>query len=273
MTEEEVEKKRQEIKFFQEQYDQANNQEFFKPKISQYETQYNTDRKLQGYKSVFEALHHEAKILNDKKQNLKDNYQKQTKLISQQYIESKKCPNSEAILLKVHRERLSQLFQALDHDYDGYISAAKISIASLSNELLDVLTPLLLKIEEHSLQLDFEQFVQIVMDFSKYLSHPDKALLLGAERELFKSPQEQHPFTPALTANTRAIMEYANSENRKVHLWEDTRERTIGDKENDELQECTFHPQILDYKPGKFKKGIKSRMDLKETIIHTMSNC
>lgn len=56
--------------------------------------------------------------------------------------------NSNAILFNLWKQKLLSLFELLDSDYDGYISSQKIDISKLSNETLDVLTPLLLKIEE-----------------------------------------------------------------------------------------------------------------------------
>ena len=272
ISEEAFESKRQEIKFFEEFYDKNNDQEMFKPKISSYENIKNLDRKSQGYGTVFDALHQEARILREKKENLVKSCEKAEEQSHLQYLQNKSCPNSTRILHKVQKAKLSELFEQLDNDYDGYISAQKIDISKLSNELLDVLTPLLLKIEEHALKLNFDQFVEIVFEFAKRLSLPDRTLLLGQSRKLYKSPPEQPSFKPTLSANTQALMQMGSGEKRKVNLWEDHRVRGNTEKENEEMYECTFHPQTLDYNPAKFKKGIKSKMGLKDTLIQTMTN-
>lgn len=240
--------------------------------ICEYENKSNVDKKNKGYRSVFDALYIESRILKEKKQNLVELKTQQDTMTSLQYKESKKWGKSEKILLKMQRNILKTLFDHLDHDYDGYISAHKIDISNISNELLDVLTPLLLKIEEHSLQLDFEQFWEIVLEFSKSLPLTDKEILLGAERNYLKSPPQQFSFQPELTANTRALAHQNPSEGRKANLWEDHRVRTNGDKENEDMSECTFHPQTHDYNPKKFKKGISSNMGLKDTLVQTMGN-
>ena len=144
---------------------------------------------------------------------------------------------SNIILFKVWTRKLQDLFELLDNDYDGYISSHKIDISGLSNELLDVLTPLLLKIEEHQLVLDFDKFVEITLEFSKCLTLPDKTLLLGAERELFKSPPEAHPFTPNLTENTRAIVELGELDKRQFQLWEDHRKYSVQKDYSNEMNE------------------------------------
>jgi hypothetical protein len=285
-TEQEIEMKRQEQllkemtyeangKILGKIYNQFLNNfllEMFHPWTNDYENNENLDRKLQGYKSVFDALYQESRILKEKKENLKKKTEQQNELLMNQYREFHRCEKTEKILFNMQKKKLASLFEQLDHDYDGYISAHKINISKLSNELLDVLTPLLLKIEEHQLELDFDQFFQIVMEFAKFLPLTDKEILLGAERELFKSPPEEYTFVPQLTANTKEIMKHSQAERRKINLWEDHRMRETGDKENKEMYECTFHPQTLDYNPKKFKKEISSSMGLKETLIHTMSN-
>ena len=271
-TEEKINEKRQEIRYYEEIYDEKNNQELFKPKISEYGNPLNHDRKIQGYKNVYEALHEEARILKNKKQNLKKSSKEQNKFASEQYKKSKKNLKSDKILLKSHKAKLAKIFEMLDSDYDGYISAQKVDLSQLSNEILDILTPLLLKIEEHSLNIDFDQFVDIVLEFSQHLSITEKNILLGPDRELLRSPPEEHPFKPELSANTKAIIEFGGGDRRNVELWEDHRMRGSAEKENKELYECTFHPQILDYKPEHFRKGLNSKMGLKDTIVHTMSN-
>lgn len=272
ISEEAFESKRQQIKFFEEFYDKNNDQELFKPKISNYENIKNLDRKSQGYRSVFDALHQEARILKEKKHNLAKSCEKAEEQAHIQYLQNKICPNSAKILEKVQKAKLSELFEQLDNDYDGYISAQKIDISKLPNELLDVLTPLLLKIEEHALKLNFDQFVEIVLEFAKRLSLPDKTLLLGQTRELYKSPPEQPSFTPTLSANTKTIMQMGSKEKRKVNLWEDHRVRGNTEKENEQMYECTLHPQTIKYNPAKFKRGIKSKMGIKDTLIQTMTN-
>lgn len=273
ITWETIETEREKLRYFEEQCDSKTGQHLFVPKISEYEDSDKFDRKAQGYQSVFDALHDEARILKDKRKNLKKSMKQQQEDFSKHYKVQHVCKKSEKILLKLHKRKLADLFEMMDSDYDGFISAQKINIADLSNQLLDILTPLLLKIEEHSLVLNFEQFTEIVLEFSKILSISDKNILLGPERDLYKSPCEEPSFTPMLTENTREIMKFSNSKEWKVKLWEDHRLRGSNEKENyitqEDIEEWTFHPQIMSYHPDKFKNGIKSKMDLKETLMQT----
>lgn len=270
-TEQEIENMRQEIKFFQEMYDAKSQQELYKPKISHYEGMENHDRKMQGYKNVFEALHEEARILKEKKQNLKAATKVHKKQISEQYRESTKNPNSDKVLLKARRQKLKVIFDQLDSDQDGYISTQRIDLSQLSNELLDLLTPVFLQMEEN----DNKVGQTMLYDFDTFFSlcnFNGKNMILRPDRKLLKSPPSEPVFTPELTANTRAIMQYTQKEHRKVKLWEPKSPPVPANKENEELEGCTFHPQTLDYNPRKYKKGITSQMGLKETLVHTMLN-
>ena len=167
VTEQEIENLRQEVKFYQEMYDAKNQQEMFKPKISQYEGSEVHDRKMQGYRNVFEALHEEARILKEKKQNLKNAEKIYKQQVSSQYRESKKNPNSDKVLLKVKRQKMMEIFELLDSDHDGYVSTQKIDLSELSNEILDLLTPVFLQMEENDAKMgqamhyDFDTFFNL----------------------------------------------------------------------------------------------------------------
>lgn len=219
----------------EDNYDPNNGQTLYIPKICRYESSRSTERKLHKHESVFDALHQEARILNDKREILKKQYEK--KVADEKYKQIKASEKSNLILFNVWSKKLRELFEQLDNDYDGYISSHKIDISGLSNELLDVLTPLLLKIEEHELVLNFKEFVEITLEFSKCLTLPEKTLLLGAERELFKSPPEEHPFAPSLTENTRAIVELGEFDKRQFQLWEDHRRRSVPKEDDKEMYE------------------------------------
>ena len=56
-------------------------------------------------------------------------------------------------------KRLEKLFRALDSDDDGEISNHKISIKTLDNETISIITPLLLDIEKLNKPVKFDKFV------------------------------------------------------------------------------------------------------------------
>ena len=84
--------------------------------------------------------------------------------------------NSMKIMEKVKKKRYEDLFHLLDSNKDGKISAKDIDISrtkykfyylELSSEVLDAITPLLLKIEKDELVLDFNKFCLYSDRYSK----------------------------------------------------------------------------------------------------------
>jgi len=72
--------------------------------------------------------------------------------------------NSQKIVEKVESKRLHDLFEKMDSDYDGSISAEKINLELLSNEELDCLTPFLIYLENTGSKVDFDLFYQLIKD-------------------------------------------------------------------------------------------------------------
>lgn len=268
VSQEAIESLRQEIRGIEDNYDQKTGQPLYVPKISKYENSENIDRKMSKYESIFEALYEEARILKEKREILVTQHEQKEE--SQYMKQVSTSDRNNYILYQMWTKKIQNLFDTLDSDYDGVISSQKIDISALSNELLDVLTPLLLKIEEYALVLDFDQFLGITLDFWKWLSHPDRTLILGENRETskYRSAPEEFSHTPHLSDNTRAIVELGDYNSRRSPLYE--RSKVISEKENVDMHECTFKPSIKDYDSKKYQKGIKSKMNLKETLVESM---
>ena len=70
--------------------------------------------------------------------------------------------SSQKIMEKKKFQAFSQIFTWLDSDKDGHISADKIDISLLSADLLEVLSPLFMEMEELSQALDSEEFIDAV---------------------------------------------------------------------------------------------------------------
>lgn len=90
-TQEEIENERQKLRYFEEQIDSQTGQHLFVPKISEYEDSDKFNRRAQGYDSVFDALFDEARILKDKKKNLKKNMKQQQQVVTKQYKQQHLC--------------------------------------------------------------------------------------------------------------------------------------------------------------------------------------
>eukprot|EP00349_Pseudokeronopsis_sp_Brazil_P010364 CAMPEP_0202980358 /NCGR_PEP_ID=MMETSP1396-20130829/86303_1 /ASSEMBLY_ACC=CAM_ASM_000872 /TAXON_ID= /ORGANISM="Pseudokeronopsis sp., Strain Brazil" /LENGTH=70 /DNA_ID=CAMNT_0049720293 /DNA_START=1259 /DNA_END=1471 /DNA_ORIENTATION=+ len=59
--------------------------------------------------------------------------------------------------------RLNEIFDILDHDSDGYISASSIDVQTLPAEILEILSPVLCEMEELNQGLDRDEFVDAAL--------------------------------------------------------------------------------------------------------------
>ena len=72
----------------------------------------------------------------------------------------------------------------MDSDKDGQISADHIDISELSNDIIDIITPLLLKIEKEKLHLDISEFEKLISKFVEKLNVDSRNKLIGPKRDL-----------------------------------------------------------------------------------------
>jgi len=70
----------------------------------------------------------------------------------------------------------------LDSDGDGQISAYRIDISSLDPELLQVLSPLFIEMEEMGMSLNLEEFQDAANRLYKSVSLPEKNVLVKRQR-------------------------------------------------------------------------------------------
>ena len=88
---------------------------------------------------------------------------------------------STKIVENILNRQIADMFTQLDSDLDGMISANRIEISKLEPRKLEMLTPLLVEMEDLNLELDLENFTEAVKRLSKGLSIPEKDYLLGVE--------------------------------------------------------------------------------------------
>jgi hypothetical protein len=145
-------------------------------------------------RSVHESLYADSKLRNIKNQTgTKIFYQERKKKFSkylskqnkQDYSQQTKQKRSRSRLImeKIKSQRCRELFNKLDDDNDGYISAQKIDILHVDNYIIDLITPFLLDIESKALILNFEQFLEALTKFSKKnLTLDEKNALFGPKK-------------------------------------------------------------------------------------------
>ena len=92
------------------------------------------------------------------------------------------------------QDAFQQIFQWLDSDRDGHISAERIDISLLSADMLEVLSPLFMEMEELSQALDAEEFIDAVGRLYDSLSLPQKNILMlkPDKRDRSKSNKKKH---------------------------------------------------------------------------------
>lgn len=88
---------------------------------------------------------------------------------------------SSKIVENILNRQISEMFALFDSDLDGMISANRIDITRLDPKKLEMLTPLLVEMEDVNLELDLGNFTEAVKRLLKGLSIPEKDYLLGVE--------------------------------------------------------------------------------------------
>ena len=76
------------------------------------------------------------------------------------------------------QQAFNQIFTWLDSDGDGLISAMRIDISMLDTDLLEVISPLFIELEEIGQPLDQEEFIGALGRLYESLTLPQKDVLL-----------------------------------------------------------------------------------------------
>lgn len=191
-------------------------------------------RSRSGGKSVHEDLYIDSKvrqqrIVDDKCRQI---YQERKSKFNR-YLNKKPTnyavrhrSKSRKIMQKVKIQRCTDLFQKLDNDQDGYISSQKIDILGVSNDIIDLITPLLLRIEQKELILDYSQFYDILDKFSKNLTIDQKNLLFGPTKQL-TSRDVMNTFRPRINSKSMHICESIEKSTDKKRIGEMANERKV----------------------------------------------
>lgn len=71
--------------------------------------------------------------------------------------------NSRRICEQNEENKLLEIFQLLDSDGDGYISAQNIAVATVDADILQLISPVLYEMEDFSFTLTFGEFKEAVL--------------------------------------------------------------------------------------------------------------
>lgn len=99
---------------------------------------------------------------------------------------------------KMHKERklnaFAQIFGLLDSDRDGQISSMAIDISRVNTELLEVLSPLLIELEEINESLNLEDFQAAMCRLYESLPLPQRDILCLKRENRSKRHQPEYSF-------------------------------------------------------------------------------
>ena len=73
-------------------------------------------------------------------------------------MRARSSEKSNELYLTKLRKKVSEIFQALDSDHDGLISAHQVEITALQTEVLELIAPILLEMESKCISHTFESF-------------------------------------------------------------------------------------------------------------------
>jgi len=75
-----------------------------------------------------------------------------------------------------------KIFEKLDSDHDGQISAFRIDISSIDASLLQILTPLFVEMEDLGMNLNQNEFIEAASRLYDSVSLPEKSLMLNGQK-------------------------------------------------------------------------------------------
>jgi hypothetical protein len=115
---------------------------------------------------VWDWLHREK---SEKRCNSNDKnvYQAKSSEISTRIVESRK------------KIKFNEIFSALDSNNDGEIDSKNIDIKAIQIEILQLITPLLIEMEQFNQSLIREEFFEAMDKLFKGLTSTEKSIILG----------------------------------------------------------------------------------------------
>ena len=122
----------------------------------------------------------------------------------------KLAKTSSKLIEQWKEKRFREIFELLDSDGDGHISAQKIDISILTPEMLEIFTPLFCEMEELGQSLDLDEFIDASKWLYQTLTVPDKDLILAVKDKWMVAKaknQEVFSFHPNLDKKSLKIAE------------------------------------------------------------------
>lgn len=191
--------------------------------------------------------------MKDVKNNLIKNETEALNQRIQESIETQKISQkSQSVFENFKNKQYSRLFNILDEDQDGLISAKAIYIDSLDDKTIEILTGFFEDLEAEKLSLDYEGFADKMDSFSKKLTVEQKAYLFKRDPK----PAKEEVKAPRISIISEKLLEKSRNSmpedlyerllmSKKLTEMKITKEKEL--KQLEEIKNCTFRPTLKNH--------------------------
>ena len=158
--------------------------------------------------------------------------------------------NTQKIFQDFRDKQYEKIFNLLDANKDGKISATEINLEGLDSKMIEILSPIFDDIQENNREIDMNGFIQRMDILSKALNVEERAYLIKRENKAVEEPQERIPYVSPASSKLAAKKRNDLSSDiyeRLVSANELTELRLKKHKEVQELfelKDCTFRPNL-----------------------------
>lgn len=162
---------------------------------------------------------------------LKEARQKRKEAINNMRSQQNIRTASTDILEDKKRYILGNVFEVLDSDNDGFISADECNFNALNRDLKEFFEPLVAEIKEKQASLDRENFIECALHLYKRLTPTQRNFLIEAGKVVDRSPQaENYTFSPTISQKSQELAKAVLPQGARVHERLQSREYSRDDK-------------------------------------------
>jgi len=202
-------KSRSKIRYMHEaNYDKQTGQKLFHPKIGRPPLAKKEGDNIPVSEKLYQDGRKRKEMLEEKVRNMGNH-------INRKVVQDK----SEELLDHKKARKFHFIFQLIDSDGDGIISAEQIDISKLTPEMLQIFTPLFWEMEDLEQTLDLEEFIDASMRLYDTLKLHEKSLVLNIKDKWEPSKnlgEKEWTFQPNLNKNSLRIAAKCRDQNEGI---------------------------------------------------------
>ena len=223
-------------------FDRCTGQKFFSPVVNQNHEASSRKRD----KNIWQYLY---EMKDSKKENIRKLLKEEEKYWKENANTSKLGTMSQKVFEKFRVKQYKKLFEYMDSDKDGKISAESIDLNSIDSKKLEVLSPLLEHLLNSGDDIDFVTFSQHLEQLREHLDLAHKDVILSRDRKVEVPEIDPHP---VLNPNTIEIYERIRPDEG---LYErGVKEKIVNQLRNEKkkqlreeglVKDCSFKPALV----------------------------